>query len=90
MIWYIFPIKESISWEGHLSGFLVGLLFAYIFRKTGPQKQQYEFRETEFDNYFDKDGNFVPPKPENTEQEENTATATYRKIDFTSDRDKEL
>ena len=27
MIWYVFPIKEGISWEGHLSGFLVGFLF---------------------------------------------------------------
>ena len=25
MIWYVFPIKEGISWEGHLSGFLVGV-----------------------------------------------------------------
>jgi len=90
MIWYIFPIKESISWEGHLSGFLVGLLFAYIFRKTGPQKQKYEFRETEFDNFFDEDGNFIPPKPENTEQEEDTSSSTYPKIDFTSDRDSKL
>ena len=27
-IWYIFPIKENMSWEGHLSGFLVGILLA--------------------------------------------------------------
>jgi len=41
-IWSIFPITEmvdaSISWEGHLSGSISGLLLAVIFRKQGPQK----------------------------------------------------
>ncbi len=89
-IWYIFPVKESISWEGHLSGFLVGLLFAYIFRKTGPQKQNYEYRETEFDTFFDEDGNFIPPEIEGSEHEKDTTTTTYSKIVFTSEEDKNL
>ncbi len=41
-VWSIFPITEmvdaSISWEGHLSGAISGLLLAVIFRKQGPQK----------------------------------------------------
>lgn len=41
-VWSIFPITElidaSISWEGHLSGALSGLLMAVIYRKEGPQK----------------------------------------------------
>lgn len=83
MIWYIFPVKESISWEGHLSGFLVGLLFAYIFRKTGPQKTNYEFKETEFDTFFDEEGNFIPPNTEDLETKENEKTSsTYSITDF--------
>ncbi|WP_075342583.1 rhomboid family intramembrane serine protease [Tenacibaculum agarivorans] len=61
MIWYLFPIKEGISWEGHLSGFLIGLVFAYRFRKVGIVKEKYEFTRTEFDDMFDDDGNYVPP-----------------------------
>lgn len=29
MMWYLFPIEEGISWEGHLSGFLVGMILAF-------------------------------------------------------------
>ena len=87
MIWYILPIKEGISWEGHLSGFVVGLLFAIIYRKVGPQRQEYVFKETEFDTYFDKDGNFKPPSPEKKEDKEevkaNSTSMTYSKITFT-------
>jgi len=45
MIWYILPIKEEISWEGHLSGFIFGLVFAFIYRKHGPQKVKYSWEE---------------------------------------------
>jgi membrane associated rhomboid family serine protease len=41
-IWSIFPIAElidvTISWEGHLSGAISGLIIAIIFRKQGPQR----------------------------------------------------
>lgn len=41
-IWSIFPIAEiidvSISWEGHLSGAISGLIIALIFIKQGPQR----------------------------------------------------
>jgi len=64
MVWYVFPIKEGISWEGHSSGFVVGLLLAIIYRKKGPQKKETEFKQTEFDTWFDSDGKFSPPKLE--------------------------
>ncbi|PCH49346.1 MAG: rhomboid family intramembrane serine protease [Flavobacteriaceae bacterium] len=62
MIWYIFPVQESISWEGHLSGFLVGFIFAFIFRKKGPQPENFIFtKNEEFEKLFDEKGNFNPP-----------------------------
>ena len=70
MIWYVLPIKEGMSWEGHLSGFLVGLILAIIFRKKGIVKQEHQFTQTEFDTYFDEDGNFNPPKIEEESEKE--------------------
>lgn len=69
MVWYIFPTEERISWEGHLSGFLVGLIFAFIFRKKGPQPENFIFsKNEEFENLFDKNGNFNPPVEEIEEE----------------------
>ncbi|MDB2385618.1 rhomboid family intramembrane serine protease [Polaribacter sp.] len=70
MIWYVLPIKEGMSWEGHLSGFLVGIWLAFIFKKKGIVKKEYQFKKTEFDLLFDEDGNFNPLKKEEEEQME--------------------
>lgn len=52
-IWSIFPITEivdaSISWEGHLSGAISGLIFAIVFRKQGPQKPEVVWEEEDND-----------------------------------------
>ncbi len=39
MVWNMFPqfVKPTTSWEGHLSGAVVGTLCAFAFRKEGPQ-----------------------------------------------------
>ena len=72
MIWYVFPIKEGVSWEGHLSGFIVGLVFALVYKKKGIVKEKYKFTETEFDLLFDENGNFNPPQPTEGNEEEKT------------------
>lgn len=43
MIWGIFPTKERISWEGHLSGMIVGLALAFLYRERGPQRPKYQY-----------------------------------------------
>ena len=65
-IWYIFPTDPKISWEGHLSGFIVGIIFALIFNKqTLPvkkyvwQNEDYNPDDDPFMKNFDEDGNFI-------------------------------
>ena len=65
-IWYIFPIKSNMSWEGHLSGFIIGILLALLFKKHTPINKVYKWENEDYDNtddpflnQFDKDGNFI-------------------------------
>lgn len=39
MVWHIFPwkVNDPISWEGHLSGGISGLILSLIYRNSGPQ-----------------------------------------------------
>jgi membrane associated rhomboid family serine protease len=52
-IWGIFPgfaVKERISWEGHLMGAIAGVVLAFFYRDTGPQKPEYWSDENEEDD----------------------------------------
>ncbi|WP_353778873.1 rhomboid family intramembrane serine protease [Winogradskyella sp. 3972H.M.0a.05] len=66
MIWYVFPVKQGISWEGHLAGLITGLVFALIFRKQIAKPERYLWEapdynedDDEFMKHFDEDGNFI-------------------------------
>lgn len=77
MVWYVLPVEEGISWEGHLSGFLIGLILAIVYRRNGPQKHQYEWEKENyqpdaFDQHFDDSGNFVPREVGEETSEENS------------------
>lgn len=43
LIWGIFPINQYISWEGHLAGFIAGLILAFAYRKVGPTPPKYTY-----------------------------------------------
>jgi membrane associated rhomboid family serine protease len=43
MFWGLLPTKEPISWEGHLSGFIAGILVAIFYRNEGPKPKKYQW-----------------------------------------------
>ncbi len=47
MVWHIIPwqVHDPISWEGHLSGGIVGLFLSIWLRNEGPQKPEIEWKE---------------------------------------------
>lgn len=78
LIWYVFPIKDGISWEGHLGGFIAGFLFAIYFRKSVAKPERYRWQQPdyieeddEFLKHFDENGNFIERLPEEQDALEN-------------------
>ncbi|HLP04651.1 MAG TPA: rhomboid family intramembrane serine protease [Paludibacter sp.] len=49
MVWHIFPwqIDDPVSWEGHLSGGVTGLLLSIAYKSQGPQKPVKVWEENE-------------------------------------------
>ena len=43
MIWGVFPTQPRVSWQGHLSGLIVGIILAFMYRKQGPQRPKYQY-----------------------------------------------
>jgi hypothetical protein len=76
MLWYVFPGNSGISWEGHLSGFFVGLVFAFYFKSNPLQNKKFDWEREDYNpendaflRQFDEKGNFVElPKDEVPEE----------------------
>lgn len=67
MFWYMFPIEDRISWEGHLAGFITGFLLAIYFKSAVLPKEKYPWEKEDYNEsndpflrQFDQNGNFIP------------------------------
>ena len=77
LIWGTMPIRDGMSWEGHLSGFVTGLVLAFVIKSKIAKPVKYVW-ETEaynpeddpFLQQFDKDGNFIDPPLEEEDDED--------------------
>ncbi|MDR3262252.1 MAG: rhomboid family intramembrane serine protease [Tannerella sp.] len=67
-VWAFFPTLyryTSVSWEGHLSGLLTGITFAFYFRRSGPKPPAYPYLTDEDETDEDEDPYWkLPPDEE--------------------------
>ncbi|MBW2938750.1 rhomboid family intramembrane serine protease [Aureisphaera sp. CAU 1614] len=88
LLWYLFPIDPEISWEGHLSGFIVGVALSLVFRKNPIEEKKYDWEKEDYNpeedpflKHFDENGNFIEIVPKEPETEpEQTETKQDIKI----------
>ncbi|MBO0321710.1 rhomboid family intramembrane serine protease [Muricauda sp. CAU 1633] len=80
MLWYIFPVRENISWEGHLAGFITGFVLALTLIVKVPVEKKFEWEREDYNEeddpflkHFDEDGNFI----ETTEEPHNQIQIKY-------------
>jgi len=81
MLWYMFPdVKEGMSWEGHLGGFITGIILTFLVDTPEEYKKvyKYDWEKPDFNPYkdpfmkhFDENGNFVSDPHTHTSTEEN-------------------
>ena len=43
LFWGLFPTDEAVSWEGHLSGFVAGIIISWFFRNDLPKREKYQW-----------------------------------------------
>jgi len=84
MLWYVFPVKAGISWEGHLGGFLTGLFLAFVIKTKLPipkkfpwEHPDYNEEADEFLQHFDENGNFVEKVLEDIEEGDEPLRVSY-------------
>jgi len=78
LVWGTLPMDAKISWEGHLSGFVAGIVLGvFCFRESIPEKPLYTWEKAEyvdeddpFMRQFDENGNFFELPTEDPEGDE--------------------
>jgi membrane associated rhomboid family serine protease len=65
MIWYVFPIDQKISWEGHLSGLISGIVLSFFFKNEIETSviKPLTSHQSLFLEHFDDNGKFVANLP---------------------------
>ena len=82
LVWGLYPkyaIENNISWEGHLSGFVMGIILAIFYKNEGPQRDS----DDNSDDNSDSDTDDIDPETQKPywdvpEPDKDDLTVRYR------------
>lgn len=80
LVWGLYPkyaIENNISWEGHLSGFVMGIVLAFFYKNEGPQREDYIWEDDD-DEIDDDENTNEKPYWEIPEPDKDDLTIVYR------------
>ncbi len=97
MLWYIFPVKEGMSWEGHLAGFITGLFLAKVIKAHIPKTTKFDWEKDDYNEdddlflqHFDENGNFRELPKDDAEVNEETLKINYIYKDNSDNKSSEV
>ena len=67
LVWGLYPkyaIENNISWEGHLSGFVMGIVLTFFYKKEGPQREEHMWEDEDNDSDEDEKPYWDVPEPD--------------------------
>ena len=74
LVWGLLPIRPEISWEGHLSGAIFGVLLAFYYRKYIVRREKFDWEDE-------------PDDDEEDDFTDNTGAVSFSEVSFTHDTD---
>ncbi len=80
LVWGLYPkyaIENNISWEGHLSGFVMGIVLAFYYKKEGPQREEHVWDDEEDEDDNDSDDPNQKPYWDVPEPDKDELTIKY-------------
>lgn len=81
LVWGLYPkyaIENNISWEGHLSGFVMGIVLAFFYKNEGPQREDYIWEDDDDETDDVVDNTNEKPYWEIPEPDKDDLTIVYR------------
>lgn len=85
IVWGMFPqfVEPDVSWEGHLSGAICGIIAAILFRHKGPEPERpphEDDNEEENDMLYEKwTKSLEPPQPQHAGEDQTGSTTPEEK-----------